>query len=154
MGIFKVRGGVETYFHGGLSPQEHIIPVLSIKARGKPSASRSVLGVKISMSKDKITNRIFTVTLELTGTALFPEEVKRVRVEVISGKGEVGKAVAAGYGYDEKRNEVVVKQGQPNVVTIMLQRTTVPPRLTLQVVDVDRQLVLDSIKDIPVELTI
>jgi len=154
LGVFKVRGGAGTYFHGGLSPQEHIIPVLSVKAKGKTAASRSVLGVRISMNKNKITNRIFTVTLELTGTGLFPEEEKRVRVEVISGKEEIGKAVAAGYDYDEKRNEIVVRQGQPNVVTIMLQRTTVPARLTLQVVDVDRQLVLDSIKDVPVELTI
>jgi len=154
LGVFKVRGGAGTYFHGGLSPQEHIIPVLSVKAKGKTADSRSVLGVRISMNKNKITNRIFTVTLELTGTGLFPEEEKRVRVEVISGKEEIGKAVAAGYDYDEKRNEIVVRQGQPNVVTIMLQRTTVPARLTLQVVDVDRQIVLDSIKDVPVELTI
>jgi len=154
LGVFKVKGGVGSYFHGGISPQEHIVPVLVIKTKGIAAAAKSVLGVKVSMAKGKITNRIFTVIVEAEAGGIFQEEGRRVRVEVVSDKEEIGKTVAAGYDYDESRNEIVVRPGQPNVVTLMLQRGTVPSRLTIQVVDVESQLVLDSIKDIPVELTI
>lgn len=154
LGIFKVKGGVGNYFHGGISPQENIVPVLVIKAKGLALATKSVLSVKISMAKGKITNRIFTVVIEARESGIFQEEGRRVRIELTSDKEEIGKAVAAGYGYDESRNEIVVKPGQPNVVTLMLQRGTVPAHLTIRVVDVESQLVLDSIKDIPVELTI
>ena len=154
LGVFRVRGGVGSYFHGGISPQEHIIPAIVIEAKGKVEGARSVLGVKLSMAKDKITNRIFTVTVEAETSGIFQEEGRRVQVEVVSDKEEIGKAVAAGYEYDESRNEIVVKPGKPNVVTLMLQRGMVPSRLTIQIVDAQSQIVLDSIKDIPVELAI
>jgi hypothetical protein len=154
LGVFKVKGGAGSYFHGGISPQEHIIPVLIIKAKEVLPAVKSVLGVKVSMAKAKVTNRIFTVTVEAEAGGIFPEEGRRVRLELSADKEEIGKAVAAGYDYDERKNEIVVRPGRPNVVTLMLHRGATPSRLTIQVVAVESQLVLDTIKDIPVELTI
>jgi hypothetical protein len=154
LGVFKVKGGSGSYFHGGLSPQEHVLPVLIISAKDVLPAAKSVLGVKVSMAKAKVTNRIFTVTVEAQAGGIFPEEGRRVRLELLADKEEIGKAVAAGYDYDERKNEIVVQSGRPNVVTLILHRGAVPSCLTIQVVDVESQIVLDTIKDIPVELTI
>jgi len=154
LGVFKIKGGVGRYFHGGVSLQEHIIPIIVVKAKDMLPTTKSVLSVKISFAKEKITNRIFTVTVEAKAGGIFQEEGRRIRLEIVAGKEEVGKAVAAGYDYDERKNEIIVRPEKPNVVTLMLHRVEAPSALTIQAVDVESQIVLDAIKDIPVELAI
>ncbi len=154
LGAFKVKGGVGAYFHGGISPQEHILPLVRIKAPKAGAGAKADVRVKLSMSKSKITNRIFTLTVEGEGVGLFPGTERRVRLEVIAGKTAVGQAVVAGYGFEESTREVTVAAGKPNVVTLMLGPGEAPAAVTIQVWDCESQLVLDSIKDLPVELSI
>jgi len=154
LGTFKVKGGVGSYFHGGISLQEHVLPLIFVKAPKAGIGARSDIRVKLSISKTKITNRIFTVTVDAESEGLFPGAEMRVRVEVFAGKDPVGQAVVAGYGYEESTREIAVTPGKPNVVTLMIGAGEAPNVVTVQVWDCESQLVLDSIKDIPVELGI
>jgi hypothetical protein len=154
LGAFKVKGGVGAYFHGGISPQEHILPLVRMKAPKAGAGAKADVRVKLSMSKSKITNRIFTLTIETEGVGLFPGTERRVRLEMIAGKTVAGQAVVAGYGFEESTREVTVAAGKPNVVTLMLGPGEAPAAVTIQVWDCESQIVLDSIKDIPVELSI
>jgi len=54
---FKSQGGNEVYFHGGISLQEMVIPVLEIHSM----EAQTVGGVQVeaSMSREEITNRLF-----------------------------------------------------------------------------------------------
>lgn len=154
LGAFKVKGGVGAYFHGGISPQEHILPLVRMKAPKAVRGVKSDVRVKLSMSKSKITNRIFTLTIDTEPVGLFPGMERRVRVEMTAGKTIVGQAVVAGYGFEESTREVTVAAGKPNVVTLMLGPGEAPAAVTIQVWDCESQIVLDSIKDVPVELSI
>jgi len=152
LGTFKVKGGVGAYFHGGISPQEHILPLLTAKAAKARAKEKSDIRIKLSMAKSKITNRLFTITIEPEAEGLFPSTERRLRLDVISGKAQVGSAVAAGYGFEEGTREVKVQPGKPNVVTLMIQTADAPNAVTVQVMDSETQLVLGALKDIPVDL--
>jgi hypothetical protein len=154
LGTFKVKGGVGTYFHGGLSLQEHVVPLVTIKVRPRGALVSPGLKIKLSIAKAKITNRLFTVTVAAEVEALFPGREKLVRLDVLSGKEEVGSAVAAGYDFEESTREVKIKPGKPNVITLMIQAAEIPKAVTVQILDCETQLVLDGLKDIPVELGI
>jgi len=154
LGTFKVKGGVSSYLHGGLSLQEQVLPLLTIQVQPKKTPGAFGLKIKLSMAKSRITNRLFTVTVEAQAEGLFPEAERRVRLELRSGKEEIGAAVAAAYGFEEGARELTVKPGQPNVVTLMIQAPDPPKTVTIQVVDCENQIVLDVMKDIPVELTL
>ena len=153
LATFKVKGGAGSYFHGGISPQEHILPLITLRAK-KVRPKAEGLAIKLTMTKQKITNRLFTAVLTATGTTLFPDSARRVRVEVFAGKTEIGGVVAAAYNFAENTHEVMMVQDKPNVVTLMLQTADIPAAVTVQAVDCDTGLVLDAIKDIPVELSI
>jgi hypothetical protein len=155
LGIFKAKGGTGAYFHGGLSLQEQILPLLTLEVESKlASTAASAVKVKLSMSKATITNRLFTVTAEATAEGFFPEAERRVRVEVLFGNEEVGLAAAATYGFEEATREVVLKVGAPDALTLMLTGSEPPPAVTMRVVDCGSQLVLHALKDIPVKLGI
>lgn len=154
IGTFKLPGGAGRFCHGGLSPQEHILPLLSLEVKGPVAGTGSGLKVSISLAKDRITNRIFMATLEAKADGLFPTDEKRVRVEIVSGKEECGAAVAASQGFDEASREMTVSLAKPTSVTLMLGSGDIPEKVSLQVVDPETQVVLDVMKDIPVELVI
>lgn len=154
IGTFRVPGGAGRYCHGGLSPQEHILPLLSLEVKGAAAGTVTGLKVKISLSKDRITNRIFMATLEAKADGLFPANEKRVRVEILSGKEEYGSAVAASSAFDEASKEMTVSLEKPTSVTLMLGTGDTPEKVSLQVVDPETQVVLDVMKDIPVDLVI
>lgn len=154
LGTFKVKGGVGAYFHGGVSLQEHVLPLITALAKKTGPVVKADIRVKLSMAKAKITNRIFTVMLDAESIGLFPDGERRVRIDMVSGKTEVGSAVAAGYGFEESSRELTIVAGKLNVVTMMIQAMEIPKIVTLRVLDCESQFVLDSMKDIPVELSI
>lgn len=155
LGVFKTKGGSGLYFHGGISPQEHILPLLSIGITGK-SPEEETLGmtIELALAKKSITNRIFMITVEGSTFGLFPTDEKKIRIEVTSGKTEVGIVLAAAYGFDEASKETVIQAGKPNSVTVMLAPDANPKTLSISAVDPESQMVLHALKGIPVDLTI
>lgn len=155
LAVFRTRGGAGAYFHGGLSPQEHILPLLSVAVSGK-RADEATTGMKVTLStaRPSVTNRIFMVTVSGEPEGLFPAEERRVLLEITSGKKEAGFVVAAAYGFDDASRELTVEAGRPNSVTVMLTAEGALDRLTVSATDPRSQVVLDVLKDLPVDLTL
>ncbi len=151
LGTFRIKGGTGPYCHGGLSPQEQILPLLQLTANpgGAPARSGGIK-VTLSLAKARVTNRLFTVIVEATADGLFTEGEHRIRLEILSGKDEVGMAATAAYGFEEGTHEVILTPGKPNAVTLMISAATPPTAITIQAIDCATQVVLQSLKDVPV----
>lgn len=150
MGSFRVRGGAAAYFHGGVSPAENVLPVVRLTPITAPVFAGES-SVRLSMAKLVITNRLFSVSVAMTTEGLFAEAGRRLRFELVSGQQEAGRAAAAAYGFEDGTGEVVVKTGQPNVVTFMLNADA-GQAVTIRVFDCQTQVVLDALKDVPIKL--
>lgn len=124
---FKVAGGGTTYFHGGLSPQELIVPVVTMTstAAGKPSDVGNIIWAIIPGSQ-KI-GRFLSVKVEGVSEGLFAATPPKVRVEVYANEKVISTPVSASYGYEEGTGNVQLKvsednprEFEPNTVALMI----------------------------------
>lgn len=107
---FKSKGGARAYFHGGLSPQELIVPVITLTAK----ATAAVGGVpsvewKLVPGSKKISTRFFSVQIAGTGTGLFESEPPKVRVEVRAKGKCISTPVSASYGFEDATGDVQLR---------------------------------------------
>jgi hypothetical protein len=127
--VFKSKGGGRAYFHGGLSPQELIVPVVVMHSTAKPSAPTTGIQWTLTPGTAKLTTRFFSV--QISGTqgqgSLFGFEPPKVRIELRANKKCVSKPVSASYGFEDATGEVKLKISEsdnkriePNTVTVML----------------------------------
>jgi hypothetical protein len=112
-GSFKSPGGASAYFHGGLSPQEVVVPLAilipkSVKAQPEAGTIRWVL----TPGSSKLTTRFFSV--QVAGSfELFAPMPPKVRVEL--REKEKGKEsvlsipVSASYGFDSATGDVQLR---------------------------------------------
>jgi PglZ domain-containing protein len=133
MTSFKVQGGSNEYFHGGLSLQEVAIPVISITVgKTKPSLGMPPFSWSIKPGSQKITTRFFTVTVEAqTNTPDLFSVLPRVRVEMRAGSQAISVPVSASYGFNEVTRDVTMRYDENNPGhlasnAITLQITDVP----------------------------
>lgn len=100
-------GGARGFFHGGLSPQEVLVPVLTVEVQ--PSPGSAVLELKARIAST-ITSHIFTGTLVLPDNLLSePVTVRPVAVRT-SDEREIGALVTAG-GAEQGEGLVRLKPG-------------------------------------------
>ncbi|MBD1944338.1 PglZ domain-containing protein [Coleofasciculus sp. FACHB-712] len=131
LSCFKVKGGTEAYFHGGLSPQELIIPVVTLTPKQKLTVGLfSEVDWEIKPSKPKITNRFFSVQIQGTATSLFELIPPKVRVEVRVKKECISRPVSASYGFEDATGDVQLtlcadgsRAIESNTVTLMIAET-------------------------------
>ncbi len=128
LACFKSKGGTRAYFHGGLSPQELIIPVvvLTPKAQGFSGPPTGIEWTLVAGSK-KLSTRFFSVQVSGQTTGLFGIEPPKVRVEIRAKTKCVSTAVSASYGFEPATGDVQLrpsqadaKQIEPNTVTLMV----------------------------------
>jgi hypothetical protein len=104
------------FFHGGLSPQELLVPVLVAETRSATDpAGRSV---RIEVAGNKLTTGIFSATLELQPDLFASEADVRVQVRRPGGAEPIARAVA-GDGYDSETGTVRLGE-RPAVLTFRL----------------------------------
>jgi hypothetical protein len=127
--VFKSKGGGRAYFHGGLSPQELIVPVVVMHSAAKPATMKNDIEWTLKPGTAKLTTRFFSV--QITGTqgqgSLFGFEPPKVRIELRANKKCVSKPVSASYGFEDATGEVKLKicesdnrRIEANTVTVML----------------------------------
>jgi len=127
-GAFKAPGGANAYFHGGMSPQEMAIPIVSLHPKHAAEAAPSAdLSWELVLNSKKISPRFLTVQVEgrVENPQLLEPALPRVRVEVRVGGAIVSEPVAATYGFSETAVDVGMKLGEgdelePNTVTLMV----------------------------------
>jgi len=127
--VFKSKGGGRAYFHGGLSPQELIVPVVVMHSAVKSSAPSIGIQWTLTPGTAKLTTRFFSV--QIAGnqgeSSLFGFEPPKVRIELRANKKCVSRPVSASYGFEDATGEVTLKiaendnkQVEPNTVTVMV----------------------------------
>ena len=127
--VFKSKGGGRAYFHGGLSPQELIVPVVVLHSTAKPSVQTTGIQWTLTPGTSKLTTRFFSVQIAANQnqSSLFGFEPPKVRIELRANKKCVSLPVSASYGFEDATGEVKLKIAgednkriEPNTVTVML----------------------------------
>lgn len=126
-GIFLAQGGALRYFHGGLSPQEVIIPVLTLTSKGKSGAvTIGEVQWQLQLGSEKL-GRFFSVQVTGQRNKLFISD-PLVRIELRFNNQPISSTVSAGYGYDSSTEDVQLRfsdespaEIDPNTVTLMVK---------------------------------
>lgn len=127
--VFKSKGGGRAYFHGGLSPQELIVPVVVMHSTAKPTGTTTGIQWTLKPGTAKLTTRFFSVQIagSQSESSLFGFEPPKVRIELRANKKCVSMPVSASYGFEDATGEVKLKIAEsdnkriePNTVTVML----------------------------------
>jgi hypothetical protein len=124
---FKSKGGGRAYFHGGLSPQELIVPVVVMHSVAKVLPQSTGIQWLLIPGTAKLTTRFFSVQITGSQSSLFGFEPPKVRIELRANKKCVSTPVSASYGFEDATGEVNLKisptnneQIEPNTVTVMV----------------------------------
>jgi hypothetical protein len=145
LGVFPC-GGDLSFHHGSTSLQELVIPVLSFRMP-VAAALRATADVTLSGLPERITNRIFSVRVQVGG--LFH---RAVRVVVMHGNEFVGEAgLAVDHEFDAARKVLKLPGGATGQVAVMLTKADASPVRVL-VLDADTGATLARSNEIPVQL--
>jgi hypothetical protein len=127
--VFKSKGGGRAYFHGGLSLQELVVPVVVMHSTVKAPSSSTGIQWTLTPGTEKLTTRFFSVQIAggQSESSLFGFEPPKVRIELRANKKCVSLPVSASYGFEDATGEVKLKNAdndnkriEPNTVTVML----------------------------------
>ncbi len=137
LGGFKVAGGSGTYFHGGMSPQEVVVPVLTLVPRRKEPRSAPDVEWRLTLGSRKITTRAMMVRIGGHMQSLFEEALPRVTVEVRAGGSIISEVVDASYGFSEATRDMEMslegQELQENSVTLLVEPEKAPDARTASI---------------------
>jgi hypothetical protein len=142
-GCFTVQGGAKAYFHGGLSPQEVIVPVMTLKPR-RAVSSAQLTEVKwtIVPGSEKISTRFVSVQVRGLASGMFSLEAPTVRLEIRAGRDVLSRPVSASYGFDEATGAVKLKLStakhteiEPDTVALMFTGDVTPRTVRIHLLD-------------------
>ena len=159
---FKTAGPT-AYFHGGLSPQEILLPVLTLTPKsGVAGPGSKRLTWSMTLGSQKITSRFLSLTVSGQSQVLFDADWPSVRVEVRSGSEVCSMPVSATYGYNEATGEVALKAensdsrvAEPNTLALMLTGKAPSHGLvSVHLLDAVSGVELKKIEDVEVSLVI
>lgn len=154
LSCFKSKGGSTAYFHGGISLQEIVIPVILLKKKEIAPHGLKTAVVELSVGKPKITTRFFSVTATYFSEGLFGPDELRVKTSVRSKRKDVGFVAMSAYGFEEGTKEIILQKDKPNSITFMLTDVQDIKKVAIHVLDAISQVELARIEHIPVEIAI
>lgn len=129
---FAVSGGSNAYFHGGLSPQEIIVPLVVLKPLSWEEKTSQIVW-SITPGSQKISTSYFSLTISGRSSSLTSPEPTKVKVEILAGDKDkvISRPVSASYNFDEATREVKLKiaESDPlsferNTITLEISETT------------------------------
>ena len=118
---FRVFSDGEGYFHGGLSLQEAVVPVVVFRAGQERQSAAGKLEIDIRYRSDKFTSRVIGLKFHLKRD-LF-SAAAHVRIEAYDGTGFKAKIVgeaADSEARDEKTREVILQAGKETPVPVLI----------------------------------
>jgi len=160
---FKAKGGARAYFHGGLSPQELIIPVVTMSPTAQAKAGPPTgIDWALKSGTPKLTTRFFSLQIaaQQASDSLFGIEAPKVRVE-IRAKGKcVSRPVSASYGFEDGTGEVQLrvkeddpKKIDPNTVAVMLVEEITQKTVSVVILDASSGVELATLEKIEVAIS-
>jgi hypothetical protein len=126
LAVFR-SGGSKQFFHGGLSPQELLIPVIVVDTAPAPAPKE--LRVGVTVAGGRITTGAFAATVGFSGSLFTSQITVRVVAQGPTGRGVVARVVS-GDGFDRATGAVTLKaDGTAPILTFQvttnLERDTV-----------------------------
>lgn len=105
-------GGARQFFHGGLSPQEALVPVIVARLSSpKASVAAPAPTVEVAVAGGRITTRTFAATVTFPGDLFASSGVTVRGVAQRAGAAEVVAEVLDGDGFDAKRRTATIAAG-------------------------------------------
>ena len=155
--------GPTAYFHGGLSPQEILLPVIVVTPKAAAVAKGAKkLAWEVSLGSAKVTTRFLSVRVQARTQGLFAESWPVVRVEVRVGGEVCAIPVSGSYGFQEATGAVALRslEAEPSateVNTVALMLTSKAPSrgtVSIHVVDAASGVELKKLENVEVSLAI
>lgn len=152
LGVFKA-GGDLSFHHGSTSLQELVIPVLSFRLPKPPDAEAGAHPtVRLLDVPSAVTNRFLSVRVEVTAQTLFSTEPVKLRVVLLDGEAQVGRAMMSDVPeFDAAIGAVTLKPGAQARLGISLTRDDAAS-VRIVVLDPETGAVLDQSGVLPVNL--
>ena len=152
LGVFRA-GGDLAFHHGGISLQELVVPVVTLRLATEEAADRPGTFVQLANVPEAMTNRTIGVRVVVSGD-LFQTEPVSLRVVLVSRGEEVGQAgMALDAEFDRTTGVLQVNSGAEVIVGLMLTRDDCETvRVVVQ--DPATDAVLDQSDELPVKLGI
>lgn len=139
---FKVPGGAEAYFHGGMSPQELVIPVVTLTSKQNPAGMTSEIAWQVVLGSQKISTRLCSVQISGKATGLFELVPPKVQIEIRTGQKGISLPVSASYGLEEATGNVQLKRAEsdsyaiePNTIALVITDPAPKATVSLHVLD-------------------
>lgn len=163
IGAFKAKGGGTNYYHGGISLQELVIPVLVIENTATIQASsESSITWSIAISGDKIASRMVSVKMNGTITSITCDQIPKVRVEIRSGNQTISTPLTAHYDYREATGEIAMKVNsdpaknrtlEENSAIMQIHIIPESGQATIHLLDSETDVELTKIGPFPVDIS-
>lgn len=115
---FKVKGGADAYFHGGMSPQELILPVITLTPKKNSSGVKNEITWTLLPGSQKITTRLYSVQIIGNANSLFELVPPKVRLEIRDGQKPLSSPASASYGFEEATGDVQLKMSEYEAQTL------------------------------------
>jgi len=139
---FRVFSDGEGYFHGGLSLQEAVVPVIVLRAASEKQSVSGKPEVDIRYRSDRFTSRViglkFHLQSDIFGTPA------QVRIEAYDGKGAranlVGDAADC-EARDEKTREITLQANKETPVPVLIDPDFEGPEIEIRVSDPETRVV-------------
>jgi len=150
--VFKASGDL-TYHHGGLSLQELIVPVLTVRMPVRQQAAEAGVELKLTNVPDRIANRVISFGLTAE-KGLFAGESMVVRPALLNQGRHVGHAgMVLDAQLDSLTHCVTLQPGKSCTIGMELLREDVDS-VEIVILDPKSDRVLAQSKKIPVKLGI
>ncbi len=151
LAVFRA-GGDLAFHHGGISLQEIVVPVITLRAPSSEAPAETAIVARLAGVPEAITNRTFGVRVHVAD--LFRTEPVALRVVLVSRGEEVGQTgMAMGGELDRETGILRIEPGNEASVGLMLTRDDCKTvRVVVQ--DPATDAVLDESKELPVKLGI
>jgi hypothetical protein len=152
LGVFKSGGGL-SFHHGGISLQEMIIPVVSLRIPTQKAVAQTGDVVELRGLPEKITNRTIGIRVYAAGT-LFTTDPINLRIVLLSENEQVGQAgMAIGGELDRQSGILCVEPNAEANVGMMLTNSDCES-IRIVILDPENDAVLAQSDEIPVKLGI
>lgn len=116
------RSGLQ-YFHGGVSLQECVVPVLTlqIKTLAQPSVNRAVVTLNYKNGASKVTTRVPVVEVAVDGDSLFStDSAFEILLEAQDAKGQMVGEARAGGAVNAATGTLTLRAGEKVQVTLKM----------------------------------
>jgi len=158
LSAFRTSGGT-SYFHGGLSPQELLIPVLTLtRVAAQAAKAESAIAWQVSLPKHQITSRSVRIDVSGSATEMLPvPERVRIGVEIRRDNVVLSKMRSASAPIDVDAQTVEMdrvpldqRQMLPAQIGLVLMIDDIPDGpVSVHLIDVESGIELARVTDIP-----